>query len=185
MARSHTRMIHRIIFPAVVICFALTGCSINSGPDCIDETRALAVRAKLASVAANPLPGDSGTAYLDLHEARNHRTKATSARELLWFVGSSLDRANVTAVHVHEKTTDRLLYTIPIDTMSGPRYVITQIFTRRPYTGPVDWNELYDLIGNLHTYVDVHTTGSPGGHLRGELQRVYIDWETFVHSYCS
>src|SRR5688572_25660124 len=106
----------------MVFCLALTGCSLSSGPDCIDEARVLAVRAKLASVAANPLPGDSGTAFLDLREARNHRTKATSARELIWFVGSSLDRAGVTEVHVHEEITDRLLLTIPIDAMSGPAF---------------------------------------------------------------
>ena len=169
----------------IIVCFALTGCSLTSGPDCIDETRNLATGAKLSSIAANPLPGDSGSAFLDLHEARSHRTKANSAREVMWFVGSSLDRSGVTAVHVHEKNTDRLLFTIPIDTLSGPRYVITQVFTRQPYAGPVAWSELYGLIGMERAYVDVHTTGSPGGHLRGDLRSESPDCQTFFHLYCS
>jgi hypothetical protein len=172
------------LIPAM-FCSLLAGCSLTSGPDCIDETRSLAVSGKLASVAANPLPSDSGTASLNFHEARNYRTKAPSTREVMWFVSSSLDRASVTAIHVHEETTDRLLFTIPIDTLSGPRPVITQVFTRQPYTGTVDWTELYDLIGNARAYVDVHTSGNPGGHLRGELLLVYPNWQTFIHSYCS
>jgi hypothetical protein len=164
---------------------ALTGCLFTSGPDCIDETRSVSTTARLASVLTDPSPGDSGTANVSLHEARNHRSKAISARELTWFVGSSLVRAGVTAVHVHEETTDRLLLTIPIDTTAGPPFVITQVFTRRPYTGSVNWTELYDLVGNERTYVDVHTSANPAGHLRGALNRVNPNWQTFTHAYCS
>lgn len=164
---------------------ALTGCLGLSGPDCTDETRSLAVSARLVSTRPAPLPGDTGRAHLALYEARNARTKATSAREILWFAGSGLDRGEVTGVHVHEEGTGRLLFALPLSSASAPPFVITQVFTRQPYSGAVDWNELYDLLGHERAYVDVHTTAHPEGQLRGVLQRDHAEWQTFTHAYCS
>lgn len=169
----------------IVTCTAFTACHRISGPDCRDETRNLAVRAHLTTVVTPSQPSDTGSAVLSLHEARNAVTNATSAREVLWFVGSGLDRARVTAVHVHEEQTNRLLLDIPLANPSGLPYVITQVFTRRAYTGTVGWTELYDLIGSGRAYVDVHTTDHPAGHLRGGLQIETPGWQTFTRAYCS
>jgi hypothetical protein len=171
---------------AVFLCvLALTGCNLSSGPDCIDETRGLVVSARLGSVAANPLVSDTGSAQINLFEARNASSKATSARELTWFVGSGLNRANVTAVHIHELDTDRLLFTIPLDPATGPPYVIAQVFTRVPYNGALSWTDLYELLGNERAYIDIHTTQVPQGPLRGPLRRDNTNWQTYTHAYCS
>ena len=166
-------------------CAALSGCLGLSGPDCKDELRGLTAIAALTSVAPDAAPGDTGTAQLNLHEARDHTSKSTSARELSWFVGSGLDRSGVTAVHVHEEGTARLLFTIPLETPTGPPYVITQIFTRRAYTGPTSWSEIYELVGSQRTYIDVHTTEFPDGELRGALSPQNANWQVFTHAYCS
>ena len=166
-------------------CAAATACLGTAGPDCRDETRSLAVSARLTSTLPVAAPGDTGSAHVTLHEARNARTRTTAAREILWFAGSALDRAAVTAVHVHEEGNGRLLLTLPLESAPAHPYVITQVSTRRPYAGTVDWNELYDLLGAERAYVDVHTTAHPEGHLRGVLRRDNANWQAFTHAYCS
>src|SRR5688500_19782703 len=96
-------------FATLAYALALSGCNLSSGPDCINETRGLMVNARLTSTMPTPTPADTGTAHVNLFEARNADSKATAARELTWFVSSGLNRANVTAVRVHEQDTDRLL----------------------------------------------------------------------------
>ena len=103
----------------------------------------------------------------------------------MWFAGSGLDRSQVTAVHVHETGSDRLLVNLPIDSAFGPRYVITQVFTRQPYTGSEDFVSLYELVGTERTYVDVHTIDQPMGRLRGVLRPDFQNWRAFVHNNCS
>ena len=169
----------------LISCVGMTGCLGVLRPDCRDETRSLAATARLTSPLPSPVASDTGRASFSLHEARNANTKATTAREAMWFAGSGLDRSQVTAVHVHEAVSDRLLFNIPIDSAFGPRYVITQVFTRRPYTGPEDFANLYELIGTGRTYVDVHTIDQPMGRLRGVLQPDFPNWRTFVHHNCS
>lgn len=179
----HDRQAWRML---VLSCgFVVTGCLGRSGPDCRDETRSLAVSARLASSLPAAMPGDTGRAQVALYEARNARTKSTAARDLLWFVGGGLDRAAVNGVHVHEEGNGRLLFAIPLEPTHAPPFVIAQVFTRQRYSGPVDWNELYDLLGNERAYVDVHTTAHPEGQLRGMLRRDNSDWQTFTHAYCS
>jgi hypothetical protein len=103
----------------------------------------------------------------------------------MWFVESSLTRSRVTAIHVHEIGSNRLLYTVPIESMSGPPNVITQVFTRQPYSGPVEFTELYELVGNERTYIDVHTLDHPAGQLRGTLKPENPNWSNFTHADCS
>jgi hypothetical protein len=156
-----------------------------SGPDCRDETRSLGVTARLESTTAAAMPGDTGRAQLSLFEARNAGTRSTAAREILWFAGSGLNRDEVSAVHVHEEGTGRLLFNIPLAAGQAPAFVITQVFTRQPYSGATDWNELYDLLGNERAYVDVHTKAHPEGQLRGGLRRENANWQSFTLAYCS
>jgi hypothetical protein len=102
----------------------------------------------------------------------------------MWFVGSGVQRATVTAVHVHEAGTDRLLLDVPL-TPVGPEYVVTQVFEQQPYAGAVPWDDAYGMLGAGRAYVDVHTTTRPSGHLHGTLQVQSPDWASFHHAYCS
>lgn len=164
---------------------ALQGCYFLSGPDCVDEHRALSARATLASIASDPSPADTGYAFFGFNESRNHRTKRTTERRVFWHVRSGLVRSTVTAVHVHETGTGRLVFDVPIDSTHGPPAVITQVFEGQPYPGPLDWGEIYHMLGEGRAYVDVHTTTSPVGHLRGAIAPEYENWRNFQHSYCS
>ena len=164
---------------------ALAGCAGTSGPDCRDETRSLSTSAKLVSVEAEALPADTGTAQLSLHEGRDFVSKVTAYRDIMWFAGSGMDRNSVTAVHIHEQGSDRLLFDVPLAAASGSPYVIANVFTRQPYAGATDFAELYELVGNERAYVDVHTTDHPLGELRGTLRVENSSWRTFTHAFCS
>ena len=89
------------------------------------------------------------------------------------------------AVHVHERGTGRLLMEIPLGGAEQPPPVITRVFTRVPYSGPTDWDELYDMLGNQRGYVDVHTRAFPDGQLRGDLRPRNATWQRYTHAYCS
>jgi hypothetical protein len=185
---KHVGVPGRLVNPVLAllaVCVPIAGCRGWFGPDCKDETRTVIASVRLTSMLASPLPDDTGRASLNLHEARDAVTKSNTARDIMWFAGSGLDRSRVTAIHVHELDTNRLLFTMPIDSAFGPRYVITQVFTRQPYTGSVRFSEFYELVGNEKTYVDVHTIDYPDGQLRGVLRPEYPNWRNFVHHYCS
>jgi hypothetical protein len=170
----------------IVAALALsTGCISLSGPDCIDENRSLAVAAQLASTSPDPQPADTGSVHFSFSESRNHRSKRTTWQYMTWFVGSGLVRSQVTAVHLHEQTTGRLLFNVPIDTTFGPAFVVTQVLQAQAYQGPLPWKELYEILGNGRAYIDVHTRDRPAGHLRGALEPEYPNWRDFIHSYCS
>src|SRR5687767_13940880 len=83
---------------AISCAAAATGCGRLAGPDCRDETRSMALSARLTSATAATALGDTDTAHVARHEARDARTKSTTAQEILWFVGSTLDRASVSPV---------------------------------------------------------------------------------------
>ena len=185
---SSMRLTHRFEmrgYSLLASCLTLSACLGTSGPDCRDETRSLSADARLSSVVPGSQSGDTAIARFSFYEARNFRTKATAERGATWFVGSGLARSSVTAVHVHEQTSGRLLFNVPLEVVGGSPFVITQIFARRAYTGSVDWDELYQLIGNEGTYVDIHTIDHPNGQLRGTLRPEYPNWRTFTHAYCS
>src|SRR5687768_1874190 len=70
---------------------ALAACNLPlGGPDCIDETRSLSVSGRLASIAPNAAPGDTGVAGLGFTESRNHSSKRTTRQDVLWSVRSGL-----------------------------------------------------------------------------------------------
>ena len=129
-------------------------------------------------------PGDTGTAAVSMSESRNHRTKRTSSRGVMWFAGSGLPRETVTAVHVHEEGTGRLVLDVPL-TPVGPPSVITQVFEQQPYAGAVPWDDAYRMLGEGRAYVDVHTAGQSQPRLRGTLQPQSSGWHDFFHAYCS
>jgi hypothetical protein len=175
----------RSVAAIVVAAITTTACVRTSGPDCRDETRALDLTARLTVVGTAATPNDTATANVSLHEARHASTKVTSAREMLWFVAGSIGTADVTGVHVHERGTGRLLMDIPLTGAEQPPSVITRVFTRVPYSGPTDWDELYNMLGNQRGYVDVHTRTYPDGQLRGDLRPRNATWQTYTHAYCS
>ena len=165
----------------------LSSCASLGGPDCIDETRFVSVRGALTHAGA---PVDSGRASISLDEARNHRSKRTSAREIMWDVRApGVDRSRVTAIHLHERDGDRLVFSIPIDTMASPT-AITTTYTRQPFPGSgVPWPEIYETVGTGGAYLDVHVGGEQPRILRADLARdpnaAVTDWRAFQHSYCS
>ena len=165
----------------------LSGCLGLTGPDCVNETRFVAVRGALALAGS---PADTGTASIDLDEARNHRTKNTASREIMYFVRApNVDRSQVTAIHVHQKSDDRLFFSVPIDTLASP-VAITTTYTRQPFPGSaVPWTEIYETVGSGGAYLDVHVGGAQPRVLRADLARpadaAVPDWRAFQHAYCS
>ena len=154
------------------------GCALPLDGRCLDETRNLSLVGAL---------GSAGTATVALHEARHHRTQQTSAEEFLWSVRSSgIDRSTVSAVHVHERDTGRLLFAIPIENTNAPADVITQTFTRRPHNGAIaSWSEVYELLGAGRGYLDVHTAGSAAPLFRADLTPQNANWRDFSRASCS
>jgi hypothetical protein len=167
----------------------LAGCRLpfGGGPDCIDETRGFDVTAAIAGPDLS-VASDSGTAFLHLFESRNASSKRTSAEEMTWNVRApGVVRAEVTSIHVHERANGQLLIQIPIDTLESP--AITNTYTRQPAPAhTVSWANLYQLVGDDRTYIDVHVAGPSPRVLRGDLSRqgdASRDWRAFVHAYCS
>jgi hypothetical protein len=193
LATATTNAMRRLI--ALSAAAASISCSIpllTGGPDCIDETRGFSVEATLSTPGVSASESDSGFAHLSLSEARNARSKRTSAQELTWHVRANrLQRSTVTGVHVHAREGNQLLITIPRDTLDSPANVITNTYTRRAHPGsPLPWVQLYELIGSGGAYLDVHSAGSVAPVLRGDLTQPPQlppdrDWRAFFHAYCS
>ena len=169
--------------PIVLLAFA-TGCTLPLGM-CIDEARNLSLDGTWeATGSTETIPG---SVLVGMHEARNHNTKDTTAQEYFWSIrSSSIDRATVSAVHVHERDTDRLLFEIPIENTPGaPAEFITNS-NRRPHNGAIaQWSEVYEILGSGRGYVDVHLGGSGEPVLRANLTPQHSNWRNFVHSSCS
>jgi hypothetical protein len=160
------------------------GCALPLDGSCIDERRSLSLEGVLQPAGAAAI--GNGTAFLGLIEARNYRTKHTSEENFYWAVrASGFDRSTVSAVHVHERETGRLLFQIPIENTNGPADVITLIFSPRPHNGLVaQWSVVYELLGSGSGYLDVHAGGSSEPVLRANLSPQFANWRDFVHSSC-
>jgi hypothetical protein len=161
------------------------GCALPLDGGCINETRNLSSGGTLEPTSS---PGTStGTALVVLHEARDYRTKQTSGEEFLWSVRApGIDRSTVSAVHVHERDTDRLLFQIPLENTNAPADVITQTFSRRPHNGAIaSWSEVYELIGSGRGYLDVHVGESGTPVMRANLTAQNPNWRDFIHADCS
>lgn len=132
----------------VVLLVTAAGCALPLDAGCINETRNLSLEGALQPTDSTMT--SSGTALISLHEARNYRTKHTSDEDFLWSVrASGIDRSAVSAVHVHERDTNRLLFQLPLENTNAPADVITQTFTRRPHNGAIaQWSDVYELLGS-------------------------------------
>lgn len=187
-ARYQTQPSEKVLRRSIVLVpLFVAGCQFPfGGPDCIDETRSFDVTAALAGPELS-VSADSGTAFLLLYEARNARSKRTSAEEMMWNVRApGVVRAEVTSIHVHERASGQLLVQIPIDTLDNP--AITNTYTRQPAPPhTISWKELYEIIGDERAYFEVHVGGSMPRVLRGDLilREGSGDWRAFIHAYCS
>ena len=163
----------------------VAGCELPFGGGCLDEARNLSLAGNLESTGSTGTI--TGTAAVSLHEARRHRTKQTTEEDFLWSVRApGIDRSTVTAVHVHEVDTNRLLFQIPIENTNAPTDVITQTFTRRPHNGAIaQWSEVYELLGSGRGYLDVHVGGSVSPAMRATLTAQNANWRDFIHADCS
>ena len=169
---------------AVLLVIA-SGCALPLDGSCIDERRALSLEGTLEPTTA-AVTG-TGTVLVGLQEARNHRTKRTSEQHFNWAVrATGIDRSTVTAVHVHERDTNRLLFQIPIENTNGPADVITLTFSPRPHNGIIaQWSEVYELLGSGRGYLDVHAGGASEPVMRANLTAQFANWREFIHSSCS
>jgi len=160
------------------------GCALPLDGGCINETRNLSLGGTLEPTAS---AGSAGTALVSLHEARHYRTQQTSGEEFLWSVrASGIDRSTVSAVHMHERETNRLLFQIPLENTNAPADVITQTFTRRPHNGAIaQWSEVYELLGSGRGYLDVHVGGSDNSVMRANLTAQNANWRDFLRANCS
>ena len=173
----------RVLTIALLVIAA--GCENPFGGGCINETRNLSAAGALEPIA--PSGTITGIAAVSLFEARHYRTEQTSEEAFLWSVrASGIDRSTVSAVHVHERDTHRLLFQIPIENSNTPADVITQTFTRRPHNGAIaPWPEVYELLGSGRGYLDVHVGGSGSPVMRADLVAQNANWRDFIHANCS
>ena len=169
----------------VVLLMIAAGCDHPFSGGCINEARNLALGGTLEPTV--PTGTMTGTATVSLHEARHYRTKQTADEDFLWSVrATGIDRSTVSAVHVHERDTNRLLFQIPLENTNAPADVITQTFTRRPHNGAIaQWSEVYELLGSGRAYLDVHVGGSGNPVMRANLTAQNANWRDFIHADCS
>ena len=168
-----------------VLLVIAAGCEHPLGGGCINETRNLSVAGALEPAASTePI---TGTAAVSVHEARHYLTKHTSEQNFLWSVrASGIDRSTVSAVHVHERDTNRLLFQIPLENTNAPSDVITQAFTMRPQNGAIaQWSEVYELLGSGRGYLDVHVGSSSSPVMRANLAAQNASWREFTRANCS
>ncbi len=172
-------------FLTIVLLVIAAGCEHPLGGGCINETRNLSLGGTLEPTASTETI--TGTVLVSLHEARHYRTRQTSGEDFLWSVrASGIDRSTVSAVHVHERDTNRLLFQIPLENTNAPAEVITQTFTRRPHNGAIaQWLEVYELLGSGRGYLDVHVGGSGNPVMRANLTAQNANWRDFIHADCS
>jgi hypothetical protein len=88
----------------------------------------------------------------------------------------------VTAVHLHLRDDGRLLWdlTTPDDKYS-PGYTVAK---SSEYSHDTDIGNLFDLVRDGRTYIDVHTRSTTEPALRTDLTHLdFTDWET--HHACS
>ena len=161
------------------------GCALPLDGSCINETRNLSLSGDLEPTGSAGT--GSGAALISLHEARDYQTKRTSEEHFLWSVrASGIDRSAVTAVHVHERDTNRLLFQLPIENTNAPADVITQTFTMRPHNGAIaQWSDVYELLGSGRAYLDVHVGGSSDPVMRAGLAAQNANWRDFIRGDCS
>jgi hypothetical protein len=164
-----------------------SACAGRTSPDCIDETRAFSAQGRFTNANS---PADTGRSSLGLYEARNHRTKVTTAREITWDVRApNVVRAHVTAIHVHAGEGDPTFIQIPIDTINSPS-ALTTTHVRRQFPGiAASWPLFYEAVGSGNAYLDIHVGGSQPRVLRADLglsDAVGVsDWRAFQHTFCS
>lgn len=163
----------------------VTGCGLPFDGMCINERRILYLEGSLESV--DPSGTATGTVSITIHEVRNHRTKQERYLEhFSWSVrASGMNPATVSAVHVHERDTDILLFELPLENATALPEVITQRTSWQPPIGPMPWSEVYDLLGSGRGYLDVHIGGADTAAMRSTLAARNANWAQFIHSSCS
>lgn len=160
---------------------AAAGCDLLEGR-CVYELRSVEVSATLTNAA---LP-DSGSARLNLFERRSGRGHPSQQQQVTYVATSSLDRATVTAVHLHAgpvNAAGRVLYDIPIK--PGFRADdITVSAAQASYEGPADFRYLFALVRDSVTHFDVHVGDNVTPLLAGPSFRSapVTDW---TRPYCS
>ena len=180
MLKSSVHNLAKGLFSACLL--LSSGCVFITGPDCINEDRSVSAEAHLVDVTL--ATADTGRGFFSLSDERNHITKHTANRGVIYFASSTLPRASVTAVHIHATSNDALLFVFPM-TPIGPDFVITQNFTNYEFPpGPASSDDLFSKVAAGQTYVDVHT-GQQTPRLRGPLVNHSPGNNGWVHAYCS
>ena len=155
----------RAVAVALLPALVEIGC-VSTSPDCDFETRELEADATLSANSA------TGQALLHLFDTRFVERPNDGRDGLGWNVFGSVEKTSVTAIHVHETATGRVLIAIPIGgqfAQSGAQH-ITGAGTSAAYPGPVSFDEVFDLLGRSPAFVDIHTTDDASGQLRGDVR---------------
>lgn len=169
----------------VVVLGIVAGCRLPFDGMCIHERRILYLEGTLDSIHA---PGTvTGPVSITIHEVRNHRTKQDRYFEhFSWSVRSSdINPTAVSAVHVHERDTDLLLFQLPLGSNNPVPGIITERTSWQPTDAALPWPEVYDLLGSGRGYLDVHVGGSDDPAMRATLAARNANWAQFIHSSCS
>ncbi len=174
----------RILAPLpLVLTAALSGCLFPSGL-CENETRDITINAVLAAPGAG---GGTGTATLELFEARKDQGSASVEQSVVFAAASTLDRTTVTAVHLHAGTPaapGQVLYEFPLVPAGAPSN-ITVVYLREPYRGTVAFPDLFAAMTGSATYLDVHVGGSAIPALAGVSRVLEPSAALWNRDYCS
>ena len=169
----------------IVLLGLVAGCRLPFDGMCINERRILYLEGSLESIG--PTGTATGTVSITIHEVRNHRTKQERYLEhFSWSVrASGIDPSAVSAVHVHERDTNVVLFQLPLGSQNPLPGVITERTSWHPPDGAIPWSEVYELLGAGRSYLDVHLGGSDNPTMRANLAARNANWGQFVHSSCS
>ncbi|MGE3618556.1 MAG: hypothetical protein AB7L66_21985, partial [Gemmatimonadales bacterium] len=149
-------MSRRFALASLLLLAGAGGCLFPTGL-CRDETRAITVDATLTAVAGT----DTGRVYLSLFEARRGEGHASSEQSVVYSAIGSLDRTTVTAIHLHRGSpagAGEVLYEFPL-VPGNVESVITNTYTREPYDGSTEFRNLFALLRDSTTSIDLHGAG--------------------------
>ena len=163
-------------FAALLLALCLTGSTAACGlVDPCGESRNVDAMIEADSRATGAVDG-----LVSLLDSRDDGNDQFSW--IVFFAPTNSADSLVTDVHLHERATDDILYTLPVSVeRADPGNLslfawIVSSYETSSYQGSEPLDRLYGLVSSHRTYVDVHTVPHPTGAKGGVAVRQSTDW---------